>query len=95
MRLKSFYLCGALAVAAIPLSAGAQSWPANNPSAPNAQGYTESAKACPPGYDFEPSGYLGNAGRKAAPRYPARDAGSVKLKEIGRPTSRVSASDRD
>jgi hypothetical protein len=60
MRLKSLYLCGALAVAAIPLSAGAQSWPANNPSAPNAQGYTESAKACPPGYDFEPSGYLGN-----------------------------------
>jgi hypothetical protein len=72
MRLQTFYFIGALAVTAIPLSAGAQSLPANdqwtNAQAAlptddqwtaNAQPDNQAVPQCPPGYDWEPAGYLG------------------------------------
>ena len=60
MRLEALYFIGALAVTAIPLSAGAQSLPANvQPTTTNAQAANAPAQQCPPGYDFEPGGYTG------------------------------------
>jgi len=64
MQLQTLYFVGAFAVAAIPLSAGAQSLPANGQSAThqwtsNAQADKQAVQRCPPGYDWEPAGYLG------------------------------------
>jgi hypothetical protein len=73
MRLQTLYFIGALAVAAIPLTAGARSLPANDQWTTNAQAAlpendqpntnaqadTQAAPQCPPGYDWEPAGYLG------------------------------------
>jgi hypothetical protein len=64
MRLQTLYFIGALAVAAIPLSAGAQSLPANDQPAnhqwtTNTQADKQAVQQCPPGYDWEPAGYLG------------------------------------
>jgi hypothetical protein len=64
MRLQTLYLIGALAVTAIPLSAGAQSLPANDRPAnhqwtTNSQADKQTVQQCPPGYDWEPAGYLG------------------------------------
>ena len=59
MRLQALYFIGALAFAAIPLSAGAQSLPANEQSNANAQAVGPPAQQCPSGYDFEPGGYMG------------------------------------
>jgi hypothetical protein len=73
MRLQTLYFIGTLAVAAIPLSAGAQSLPANgqwasnsqaalpenDPSTNNAQTDNQAVPQCPPGYVWEPAGYLG------------------------------------
>ena len=63
MRLQTLYFIGAFAVAAIPLSAGAQSLPANDQPAnqqwtTNAQADNQAFQQCPPGYDWEPAGYL-------------------------------------
>src|SRR4029077_4470048 len=58
MRLQALYFIGALAVTAIPLSAGAQSLPANDQPVPNAEVYARSAEACPAGSIWEPAGYL-------------------------------------
>lgn len=58
MRLQALYFSGALAVAAIPLSAGAQSLPTYNQPAPNFQGYGQLAEACPAGWVWEQPGYL-------------------------------------
>ena len=68
MRLKSFYLCGALAVAAIPLSAGAQSWPTRNQSAPNAAGIfsVRPNSALPAGF-WSHAGYLSERQTGAPP----------------------------
>lgn len=72
MRLQMLYFIGTLAAAAIPLSAGAQSLPANNhwtnaqavlPTndqwTANAQADNQAVPQCPLGYDWEPAGYLG------------------------------------
>jgi len=59
MRLQALYLSGALAVAALPLSAGAQSLPTYDPPAASAQAYTQSAEACPAGSVWEHGGYTG------------------------------------
>jgi hypothetical protein len=59
MRLQALYFIGALAVTAIPLSAGAQSLPANDQGTTNAQA-NRPVQQCPPGYDFEPGGYTGS-----------------------------------
>jgi hypothetical protein len=59
MRLQMLYFLGALAVAAVPLSAGAQSLPANGQWTANAQADNQAAQQCPPNYDWEPAGYLG------------------------------------
>ena len=49
MRLEALYFIGALAVTAIPLSAGAQSLPANDqPTTTNAQAANPPAQQCPP-----------------------------------------------
>lgn len=58
MRLQVLYIGGVLAVAAIPLSAGAQSLPTYNQPAPNAQEYTQLAAACSAGWVWEQAGYL-------------------------------------
>ena len=58
MRLQALSFIGALAVTAIPLSAGAQSLPANDQPVPNAEVYARSAEACPAGLIWEPAGYL-------------------------------------
>jgi hypothetical protein len=59
MRLQTLYLTGALAVTAIPLSAGAQSLSANDQSTTNSQAVDQSVQKCPPGWVWEPAGYLG------------------------------------
>ena len=64
MRLQTLYFIGALAVAAIPLTAGAQSLPANDQWTngqwtTSAQADNQTAQRCPPGYEWEPAGYLG------------------------------------
>ena len=64
MRLQTLYFIGAFAVAAIPLSAGAQSLPANDQPAnhqwtSNAEADKPAVQQCPPGYVWEPAGYLG------------------------------------
>ena len=59
MRLRTVYLIGALAATAIPLSAGAQSLAANHQWTTNAQADRQAVQQCPPGYDWEPAGYLG------------------------------------
>jgi hypothetical protein len=60
MRLQNLYLVGALAAAAIPLSAGAQSLPANDQSTTNSQTVNRADQKCPPGWVWEPAGYLGS-----------------------------------
>ena len=57
MRLRALYFIGALGVTAILLSAGAQSLPANDQRTTNAQD-NQAVERCPPGYDWEPAGYL-------------------------------------
>jgi hypothetical protein len=59
MRLKALYLIGALAVTAIPLSAGAQSLPANDQWTTNAQAVDPPVQQCAPGYVWEHGGYTG------------------------------------
>lgn len=59
MRLQTLYLIGSLAVTAIPLSAGAQSLPANDQSTTNSQTADQADQTCPPGWVWEPAGYLG------------------------------------
>jgi hypothetical protein len=59
MRLQTLYLIGALAVTAIPLSAGAQSLSVNDQSTANFQTVDRSVQKCPPGWVWEPAGYLG------------------------------------
>jgi hypothetical protein len=59
MRLKAFYFMGALAVAAIPLSAGAQSLSQDYHWKFNSQAIEPGAQQCPAGYDFEHGGYMG------------------------------------
>jgi hypothetical protein len=60
MRLQTLYFIGALAVTAIPLSAGAQLLPANDQSTINTQADKQTVQKCPPGYDWEAAGYLGS-----------------------------------
>jgi hypothetical protein len=60
MRLQNLYFVGALAAVAIPLSAGAQSLPANHQSTANPQTVSQAARKCPPGSVWEPAGYLGS-----------------------------------
>jgi multidrug efflux pump subunit AcrA (membrane-fusion protein) len=50
MRLHALYLIGALAVTAIPLSAGAQSLPANEQWTRNAQAVNQPVQKCAPGW---------------------------------------------
>lgn len=59
MRLQTFYFIGAIAATAIPLSAGAQSLPENHQWTTNPQAENQAVQKCPPGYDWEPAGYLG------------------------------------
>ena len=64
MSLQTLYFIGALAIPAIPLTAGAQSLPANDQWTrgqwtTSAQADDQTAQRCPPGYDWEPAGYLG------------------------------------
>ena len=59
MRLRTLYFIGAFAVTAIPLSAGAQSLPANHQWTTSTQADNQAVQQCPPGYDWEPAGYLG------------------------------------
>ena len=59
MRLQALYFIGALAVTAILLSAGAQSLPANHQWTTNGQADNQAVQQCPPGYVWEPAGYLG------------------------------------
>jgi hypothetical protein len=47
MRLQTLYLIGALAVTAIPFSAGAQSLSANEQSTVNSQAANQSGQKCP------------------------------------------------
>jgi hypothetical protein len=60
MRLQNLYFVGALAAAAIPLSAGAQRLPANDRSTTNSQTVSQANRRCPPGWVWEPAGYLGS-----------------------------------
>src|ERR1700730_14572442 len=57
MRLNTVYLLGALAVAAVPLSAVAQPVQANRQAA---EQYALTPAACPAGWVWEPAGYMGN-----------------------------------
>jgi hypothetical protein len=64
MRLQTLYFIGTLAVAAIPLSAGAQSLPANDQWATeqwttNAQADNRAVQQCAPGWVWEHGGYTG------------------------------------
>jgi hypothetical protein len=52
MRLHALYLIGAFAVTAIPLSAGAQSLPANEQWTSNAQAVNQPVQKCAPGWVF-------------------------------------------
>jgi hypothetical protein len=58
MRLRALYFIGALGVTAILLSAAAQSLPANDQRTTNAQAANQAVQQCPPGYEWEPAGYL-------------------------------------
>ena len=61
MRLNVLYFLGALAVAAIPISAVAQPDQADRqPAAGAQQAKTLASKACPAGWVWEPAGYMGN-----------------------------------
>jgi hypothetical protein len=59
MRLRTLYFIAAFAITAIPLSAGAQSLPANHQWTTHAQSDNPAVRQCPRGYDWEPAGYLG------------------------------------
>ena len=59
MRLQTLYFIAAVAVTAIPLSAGAQSLPANDQPTTNSQAAIQADQKCPPGWVWEPAGYLG------------------------------------
>jgi hypothetical protein len=58
MRLNTLYLMGALAVAAVPLSAAAQPLQPNRQTA--AEQSAATSAACPAGWVWEPAGYMGN-----------------------------------
>jgi hypothetical protein len=60
MRLQALYFFGALAVAAIPLSAGAQPLPANDQGTTNAQAANPPVQQCAPGWVWEDGGYSGS-----------------------------------
>jgi hypothetical protein len=66
MRLQTIYFIGALAATAIPLSAGAQSLPANNQPTTNSQAVNQADQKCPPGWVREPAGYLGGGAWRPA-----------------------------
>jgi hypothetical protein len=59
MRLQALYIIGALAVTATPLSAGAQSLPANGQPTTNAQAVDQAVQECAPGWVWEHGGYTG------------------------------------
>ena len=63
MRLNTVCLLGALAVAAVPLSAVAQPVQANRQAA---EQYAATPAACPAGWVWEPAGYMGNGHWRAA-----------------------------
>ena len=63
MRLNTVYLLGALAVAAVPLSAVVQPVQANRQAA---EQYAPTSAACPAGWVWEPAGYMGNGHWRAA-----------------------------
>lgn len=71
MRLQTLSFVGALAVMAIPLSAGAQSL-AYDRSARNAQEYHQSVEQCPAGWVWEDAGYL-SSGKWRAPHCAPRN----------------------
>lgn len=66
MRLQVLYFSGALAVAAIPFAAEAQSLPTYSQPAPNARGYIHLAETCPAGWVWEQAGYLSSGKWRAA-----------------------------
>jgi hypothetical protein len=58
MRWNTFYLMAALAIAAVPLPAAAQSVQGNRQTA--AEQYAATPAACPAGWVWEPAGYMGD-----------------------------------
>ena len=58
MRLHALCLIGALTVLGTPLPAGAVPVQADRLAAAGAQQTTPAAYTCPPGYYWEPEGYL-------------------------------------
>lgn len=66
MRLQAISFVGALAAMAIPASAGAQSLPAYDQSARNAQEYNQPIEQCPAGWVWEDAGYLSSGKWRAA-----------------------------
>jgi hypothetical protein len=66
MRLQALYFIGALAVAATPLSAGAQSLPANHQWTANAQADNQAVQRCPPSIKDPAVGGEGALNRKAS-----------------------------
>ena len=82
MRLQALYFIGALAVSAIPLSAGAQSLPAYHQRTTNAQADNQPVQRCPPGYDWgacriSPGRLLVPCPLRVAQSHPDRCAGRV------------------
>ena len=59
MWLQTLCFIGALTVAAVPLAAGAQSLTPNFPWTNNPQTAEQGPQTCPPGWVWEPAGYLG------------------------------------
>jgi hypothetical protein len=57
MRLKALYLTGALAVSAVPLSAGAEPAQADRQDTTSFQEVTPAEDACAPGWYWEEAGY--------------------------------------
>jgi hypothetical protein len=66
MRLNTLYLLGTLAVAAVPLSAAAQTAPANDQAPATVQQIKSAHHACPAGWIWEPAGYMGNGHWRSA-----------------------------
>src|SRR5260370_41415999 len=84
MRLNTVYLLGALAVAAVPLSAVAQPVQANRQAA---EQYAPTPAACPAGWVWEPAGYMGNGHWRGA-EWAAPDPTSLWADAAGRPPPR-------
>jgi hypothetical protein len=58
MRLNALCLISALTVVGVPLSAWAVPAQAGHHAAASAQQARSTTRACPPGYDWEPAGYI-------------------------------------